>query len=51
MDLDLLVHLVRRMHLLVDLVVDFDELPFVRLRIERGVYGVRGIPNASGNQP
>jgi hypothetical protein len=41
---------VRRMLLVVvelEIGFDFDERPFVRLRIEIGVYGVRGIRDAS----
>ena len=44
--------MVRRMLLVVvELGIDFDELPFVRLRVEKGVYGVRGIRDASDYQP
>lgn len=44
--------MVRRMLLVVvELGIDFDELPFVRLRVEKGVYGVRGIRDASTCQP
>jgi len=47
-DLDHWGHLVRHMRLVLDLVeIELDELPFVRLRIEIGVYVVRGIPSAS----
>ena len=44
--------MVRRMLLVVvELGIDFDERPFVRLPIEKGVYGVRGIRDASDYQP
>jgi hypothetical protein len=40
--------MVRRMLLVVvELEIGFDGRPFVRLRIEIGVYGVRGIQDAS----
>jgi hypothetical protein len=43
--------MVRRMLLVVvELEIGFDERPFVRLRIEIGVYGVRGIRDASASQ-
>jgi hypothetical protein len=45
--------MVRRMLLVVvvlEIGFGFDELPFVRLRIEIGVYGVRGIRDASASQ-
>ena len=44
--------MVRRMLLVVvELGIDFDERPFVRLPIEKGVYGVRDIRDASDYQP
>ena len=48
-----LVLMVRRMLLVVvvlEIGFGFDERPFVRLRIEIGVYGVRGIRDASASQ-
>ena len=43
--------MVRRMLLVVVLEIGFDGRPFVRLRIEIGVYGVRDIRDASVCQP
>jgi hypothetical protein len=40
----------RRLLVVVVLEIDFDGRPFVRLRIGIGVYGVRGILDASVHQ-